>query len=370
MKLKKFLSISIIYSIVVLFSNSTNAKTNQTIFENDKFFTENLKIYESTITDYIPFEIIYESYDAWCDNKIIDNTNKIVNNLSKNWDKKIKQSKYESTMNLRFDILKGMLSEIDKEKDKNLFCKKKLILYHLLDTTQELYLKKSNISLKNQNKKLFDSNNKNSINSHWSADTVKYITLTSNSNTLDKSELLFVSSAEKYIQNEIWKLLQRKFLNNSDIKTLNNKVFLHFNKTCENTKWSFHMLQSKDWKIKQFKSIELNINLCNKNTYMKNFENYIRQIFIHEISHYIYVFKDNSWDIFKSICWENWNTCNNEDFVSNYAKSSYAEDYAETLAYRYLDNFNWVDKWKWSAPTKKLWEKLSYFSNLDNRLRN
>lgn len=361
-----------ITSYFILFSCFSFAKSENSIFENDALFLNKLKIYDKEISDYIPFELIYDAYKIWCDDQVYETTNNIAALLSKKWDKKIKPNKYKEIMSIRFDILKWMLQEVDqKSKNEKSFCKNKLLIYHLLETTQNLYLKKTN-----KTKSEVEENNKinkiyNSENFHWSAIPNYLLTLQTNTKNLTNNDQIFVKNAENYIQKEISNLLDIKFLNHDDIEILNNKIFINFNKSCKNTKWSFHILQNKDKTIKQFKYIELNINLCDSNEYKNNYENYIKQIFIHEISHYIYEFKDDSVNVFDSICWEWWKMkaiCSNGDFVSNYSKNNFAEDYAESMAYRYLNIYNWVNKEKWSAPSKYLWEKLLYFNDLKNRI--
>lgn len=186
---------------------------------------------------------------------------------------------------------------------------------------------------------------------------------------MNDDELDFANLADEYIQKEIWKLLERNFLTQEDLKILDNKIVLNYNKTCANTKWAFHMLQSSDWKQKIFKSIILNVNLCDNKGFIQNYTNYIRQIFIHEISHYIYMFRDTWSANFDKICWDTAKGCSSENFVSSYANSNAAEDYAESFAYWYLDNFNWVEKQHWASSDPILWQKLWYFNNLAQRLQ-
>jgi hypothetical protein len=52
------------------------------------------------------------------------------------------------------------------------------------------------------------------------------------------------------------------------------------------------------------------------------------------------MFRDNQTDKFDKICWDTRDSCDRESFVSDYAKNNSAEDYAESFAYWYLDNFN------------------------------
>jgi hypothetical protein len=52
------------------------------------------------------------------------------------------------------------------------------------------------------------------------------------------------------------------------------------------------------------------------------------------------MFRDTWTANFDKICWDTARGCSSENFVSNYANSNAAEDYAESFAYWYLDNFN------------------------------
>ena len=52
------------------------------------------------------------------------------------------------------------------------------------------------------------------------------------------------------------------------------------------------------------------------------------------------MFRDTWSSNFDKICWDTAKGCSSENFVSNYANSNAAEDYAESFAYWYLDNFN------------------------------
>lgn len=83
----------------------------------------------------------------------------------------------------------------------------------------------------------------------------------------------------------------------------------------------------------------LNVNLCYEDRYIKNYQKYIDQLLTHELGHYFYYFKDNKVDTFNAICRvDTKNICSDDDFVSAYAQRSKEEDYAETFAYRYMQN--------------------------------
>lgn len=154
----------------------------------------------------------------------------------------------------------------------------------------------------------------------------------------------------------------------SDIKTLNNKITLNYVPNCGTTHGSYHMIQKPDGSNKTFKQIKLNINLCHDKTYWKTLENYVRQIFIHEMAHYFYYFKDSHYSAFEKFCRKGGqNICSSTDFVSKYATKNKEEDYAESFTHRYLESTQGkmiVDQEHGSANTSsKLREaKEMYFS--------
>jgi hypothetical protein len=158
-------------------------------------------------------------------------------------------------------------------------------------------------------------------------------------------------------------------LNANDLKTLNEKIFVNYVQGCGTTKGSYHMTQKTDGSNKKFKQINLNINLCETESYRANFTKYIRQILIHELGHYFYYFKDPRSAEFAPICWagEKQN-CNSEDFVSTYAMKNADEDYAESFTHWYLETYAndtmIVDASHGSASvaSQKLGEKADYFA--------
>lgn len=342
-------------------ANSKNKLSN--IEKSEKQIQEILNISGLTIEDYIPYDTIYSIYEKQCDEKIIQEAQKTIDTVTpirSNW---IKSSKYISTMKQRFSLFKNLLFS-QNSKWEDFFCKKNYLSYHVMELSQNAYIKKTNKNLIIPKSNLNTDSNAitQNIKEHNSA--ISDIKLNNNTDILSESELRYSTRAEELIQNEIINLVNMNLLNQNDLNTLNNNITINYSKSCENTKWSFHILKSKDWLFVQFKSIILNINLCNSDNFRKNYDNYIKQIFIHEISHYIYTFKDNYTDNFSQICRNSKKSCTIDSFVSDYSTNNTAEDYAETFAYRYLDNFNWVDKVHWSSTNKFLTQKLNYFNQL------
>ena len=371
----------IMASIVLIISScfaltSTNSDTvttanSKNIFEADEIIQWASNINQTQINVELPFREIYQIYKSKCSQDSIDkadeqiNSLKTIRNNSQAWNRALDLSN-------RFISVQKYLSSV-KQEDEDYFCTQKYMLYHMLEETQKLYVSTTNTKLI-RHTTIKDSSKSNSVkevktDTHSSAIYPKYIILDHKTQSLTKEELDYADLADEYIQREIWNLLKQNFLQEEDLKTLDGKITINYNKTCKNTKWSFHILQNSDWTVKQFKWIILNINLCENKNFVQNYTNYIRQIFIHEISHYIYMFRDSQISKFDTICWDAKSSCSAENFVSNYAQNNAAEDYAESFAYRYLDNFNGTDKQHWAPSDAILGEKLSYFDNLARRLQ-
>lgn len=98
----------------------------------------------------------------------------------------------------------------------------------------------------------------------------------------------------------------------------------------------FISFKTKRPRKKKFKTLKLNIAICNTAEYQANYRAYFKQILAHELGHYIYFFRDQDPQAFDTICRTNeQNTCNAKGFFSEYAQKNKEEDYAESFAYRY-----------------------------------
>ena len=369
--------ILIVSSCFALTSINTESPTNSTnskdIFESDEIIKTATNVENNLINIEVPFREIYSIYRTKCSETSIQEANDKIDSMKELWNNNSKTENRVFDVNNKFIWIQNMLSAVDTD-DKDAFCTQKYLLYNMLEETQNQYVKLTNSKLIKYTKLQDPSNTvqnvqKTEVKVHSAPTPIKYVNLVNRTKNLTEEELDYANLADEYIQKEIWKLLERNFLTQEDLKILDNKIVLNYNKTCANTKWAFHMLQSSDWKQKVFKSIILNVNLCDNKSFIQNYTNYIRQIFIHEISHYIYMFRDTWTANFDKICWDTARGCSSENFVSNYASSNAAEDYAESFAYWYLDNFNWVEKQHWASSDPILWQKLWYFNNLAQRLQ-
>jgi hypothetical protein len=248
-------------------------------------------------------------------------------------------------------MLKNMIPSL-KTKDEKLFCKQKYLTYALMEYSQNLYQGGTSLSSQLPSKLPMKADPKTPASQlpgeqalvgqetlHNSADTPeRYLTLINNDNTLNRTELPIAQLTEKYIQKEIGKLISLGFLKPTDIEILNEKIEVNYVKGCGTTRGSYHMTQKTDGSNKKFTRIKLNINLCSSQQYLANFERYVRQIFIHELGHYLYYFKDSHTSVFDKFCRNKGaNSCETMDFVSTYASKNKEEDYAESFAHWYLE---------------------------------
>lgn len=147
-------------------------------------------------------------------------------------------------------------------------------------------------------------------------------------------------------------------LNKDHLKNIFDNIYLIYN---NNWKYNSKMYE---WFIRfdknfNFKNIEINFfpYQWNKILYIKD---KIKKLLIHEIWHYISFYIDENSDNFYSICFQwNKNNCDKNGFVSDYSKTNYYEDYAETFLYwYYFKNQNW------KKSSDKLNQKIKHFDNL------
>jgi hypothetical protein len=173
---------------------------------------------------------------------------------------------------------------------------------------------------------------------HGSAEQIQYLHIINNNKQLtDQFSRSLSQITEKYLQKEVGKLIALGFLTAADLAVLDGNIEVNYIPGCGMTRGSYHMIQRTDGSNKRFKQIKLNISLCEESFYLDNLENYVRQIFIHEIAHYLYYFKDSNSEQFGNFCWKNGtSTCAPSDFVSVYAMRNREEDYAESFTHRYL----------------------------------
>lgn len=276
-------------------------------FASDISLIERLSgIRTANIQDNIPYDIISSTLEKYCSTNEINK----ANSLFKEFINDPKNNIYftnssPARQKIRFLWIKNMIIRADKLPDSSR-CSQKYFLYKVLEKIHS------------------NSNNFNTIS------------LNNTIHTLNQNDAIFWKMAEFYIQSRINKLINDGILEAQDIQNLNNKIQIEYIHQCGNVHGSYHMLVSPNWQ-KSVKNIIIKINICSTPVYINNFRRYIDQIFVHELAHYLYYFKDDTTDIFDRICRKDQrNICGTQWFVSNYATSSKEEDYAESFTYRYL----------------------------------
>jgi hypothetical protein len=332
-------------------SGAGHQKNFANVIEAQDFIENTIQLKELHIKQTIPYSIIYHSLQQQCDPVIIKEADLLVEVVKKSRTSGIySQTLLKKEMESRFTILKNLIPSLKTDNEK-MFCKQKYLTYSLLEYTQGLYLGTINAvttQLPLPEKKPLSTPIRPTpmeqllepTPSHGSAtafDIPKYLTLTTHQLLTSKVDMVVSQFAEASIQKEIGRLIALGFLTPNDIEILNEKIELKYLPNCGTTQGSYHMTQRTDGSNRQFKSIKLNINLCNETSYLKHFDQYVRQIFIHEMAHYFYYFKDNYSTTFGAFCrQERENICTTADFVSNYAMKNQEEDYAESFTHRYL----------------------------------
>lgn len=321
--------------------------------EAQTFIETTLQFKELHIKQTIPYATIYHSLEKQCDATAITEAQTLAEIVKQSRTSNIRPVLLEKEMERRFTLLKNLISSL-KTNDEKLYCKQKYLTYALLEYTQGLYLGTASVST-TPPKTLAPATTPSPSTpllqppitqvleptiGHWSAETVEqiqYLTLMNTQTWTEKLAVAIAQVAENYIQKEIGKLISLGFLTPSDLEILNEKIELNYVAGCGTTRGSYHMTQRTDGTNKKFKQIKLNINLCGEQYYLENFENYVRQIFVHELGHYFYYFKDSQSSKFGNFCWKSGeNACENGDFVSGYAMKNKEEDYAESFTHRYL----------------------------------
>ncbi|MDR2541072.1 MAG: hypothetical protein LBD11_04785 [Candidatus Peribacteria bacterium] len=374
-------------------SGATSQREERSIIDVQTTLETALKFSEIRVTQRIPYPTIYAILEEKCDDEAIKDAKALAKTMQDSVAKKINTQTTKSELSKRFSSLKGLLLAINSP-DEPTFCKQKYLFYSLLQQTQDLYLgvedsTKIAVSSTKINTATTKASSVNQVStskveaikesSHGSAPEVttekSYLTLVNNKENLTTpAELAIALRTETQLQKEIGLLIAYGFLGKTDLKTLEEKINIQYVQGCGTTKGSYHMTQKTDGTNKKFKQINLNINLCETESYRTNFNKYVRQILVHELGHYFFYFKDSRSTEFAPICWTGGKqNCSSEDFVSTYAMKNADEDYAESFAHWYLEKYTddsmIVDQAHGSASvdSPKLKEKAEYFEKAYGR---
>lgn len=134
-----------------------------------------------------------------------------------------------------------------------------------------------------------------------------------------------VELSTNVINESIQKLQERNVLNASDIKALEKKIYVQYIPNCKKTEGYTTVQESKVNNKRvavNIQDINLNINICFNYQYMQNLREYIENITIHELGHYVYYIKDGNPESFERLCRKNNKiACSKNEFVSKYAQT-------------------------------------------------
>ena len=348
-------------SFVPLYSFSVSLNNVNNIFDAVEFIKKSIKFDTITIKSDVPYDLVQEAIQKYCPKTAITEAEKELQPLKEARTSYLNNPWINKSLSDRFDMVKWLI--IDQKKDKqSKYCKDSYLLFSILKTTQDLYTWEKDSRVKN--KKADETNNQ----SHDSAPVKKLdFTFIHNTDWLpNNAKKSFSETTENYLQEIMADLVNINILDENDLKTLNNKIEVTYQQSCDITEWTFRVVRNKQTGKYTFKEIKLIIAYCDKNNTPERQKRHVQQILAHELGHYIYFFKDKNPSKFSEICWDNGKmNCLPEEFVSNYARKSKEEDYAESFAYRYLYNANWnSDNEHWAAPDNPINRRARYFEEL------
>ena len=349
---------------IATFSVSVNNINN--IFDSVEFIKESIKFDTITIKSDVPYDLVQKAIQKRCPKTALDQAEKELEPLKEVWVSYLNNPGINKSLSDRFDMVKWLILKQKKDNEYK-YCKDSYLLFSILKTTQELYTWEKDPKIKNTQNNT-KTNTQTNTQTHGSATTNK-LNFTFNHDTSGlptESKKTFSESTENYLQDIMADLININILDKSDLKILNNKIEVTYQQSCDITEWSFRVVRNKQtWKY-TFKWIKLIIAYCEKNNTPERQKRHVQQILAHELWHYIYFFKDKNPSKFSEICWDNGKmNCLPEEFVSNYAKKSQEEDYAESFAYWYLYNADWSsDGQHGAAPDNPINRRARYFEEL------
>ncbi len=348
-------------SFTPLYSFSVSLNNVNNIFDAVEFIKKSIKFDTITIKSDVPYDLVQEAIQKYCPKTAITEAEKELQPLKEARTSYLNNPWINKSLSDRFDMVKWLI--IDQNKDKQYkYCKDSYLLFSILKTTQDLYTWEKESRVKN--KKV----NETKEETHSSAPVKKLdFNFIHNTDWLpNDAKKSFSESTDNYLHEIMADLVNINILDKDDLKTLNNKIEVTYQQSCDITEWTFRVVRNKQTWAYTFKEIKLIIAYCDKNNTPERQKRHVQQILAHELGHYIYFFKDKNPSKFSEICWDNGKmNCLPEEFVSNYAKKSKEEDYAESFAYWYLYNANWnTDNEHWAAPDNPINRRARYFEEL------
>ena len=341
------------------------------IYEAVDFIKETIDFDNVNINSNIPYTTFQEVVYKYCPAYTVDQANKELEWLKSVWDTYSWKPNAARALSDTFDLIKWIISDEDRN-NQDKYCNDSYLLFSELQTTQDLYNQEKGINKSTKKAQTKKDTSKptttitNTTTSHNSAPNINFTFKHDTSGLPSEAKKAFSNSTENYLQDIMADLVNIHILDQNDLNVLNNKIEVTYQQSCEITEWSFRVVRNKQtWKV-TFKEIKLIIAYCDKNNTPERQKRHVQQILAHELWHYIYFFKDKNPSNFSKICWDNWKmNCLPEDFVSNYARKSQEEDYAESFAYWYLYNSDdGSDNSHGSAPDNPINRRSRYFEEL------
>ena len=313
---------------------------NSTIFDIMDFVKETIKFDSITIETNVPYSLVQDAIDKYCPTEAIDDAKTSVKSLT-NARSNLNTNDQKKALSERFNLLKKTIQDTN-ETDAYRYCKQSYLYFTLLKVTQELYNWDRVVSTTNTKTVQKATETKQTITNPTHGSAKNNLNFKFNHDTSGLPANIrnnFYLDTEEYLQNTIADLFEKNILNDSDIQKLNGKINVTYLQTCKTTEWDFRASRNKSTGKYTFKEINLIIAYCDTNNTAQKHQRHVQQILAHELWHYIYFFKDNNPSAFSEICRNNGKiNCLSSEFVTNYARKSPEEDYAESFAYWYLNS--------------------------------
>ncbi len=353
-------------SFIPLITYGISITEIKNVFQAIEFIKDTINFNNITIKSSVPYTDIQKAIEKYCPSAAINQAEKEIIPLKETRTAYLNKPWIDKSLSDRFDLVKWLIIE-QKQENVYAYCKDSYLLFSILKTTQELYTwekestKKTETSKKNTNTSTSENESHNSAPNK----NFNFIFVHDTAGLPNNAKKSFSESTENYLQEIMTDLVNIHILDKNDLKILNNKIEVTYLQSCNVTEWSFRVVRNKQTWEYTFKWIKLIIAYCDRNNTAVRQKRHVQQILAHELGHYIYFFKDKNPSKFSEICWDNGKlNCLPEEFVSNYARKSEEEDYAESFAYWYLYNTEESDNQHGSAPNNPINRRSRYFEDL------
>lgn len=166
--------------------------------------------------------------------------------------------------------------------------------------------------------------------------------------TLSDNEHAIYDLIEELFELVIYKALvdleKDGMFSDDDIDQLEDAIVFDHQAWCGLFHGNYEVRETIDyqWRRVDMETTELDLvlNYCPNYFVLRNLEEILTQLVIHELWHHVYYYNDADTKAFEKICWSDGDTrkqsCPKQDFVSEYAMTYAVEDYADHFMHRYL----------------------------------